>query len=248
MSHEEQSHYASGGPAGQPSGRLLESELEEVTDMASRERAAFSPPQANSIPPGYMADAKGRLVPVDQVKSQHKLEDQLVAKILGYAEDLSAQIARFKGHCFDDVGAFLQLLGERYGATRGGRKGNMMFTSYDGLTRVTVQVADHLSFGPELQVAKELIDGCIAEWSEGARGEIRALVNHAFAVDKQGQVSRDAIFALRRVQIDDARWQRAMDAIADSIRVTGSKTYIRFHRRPDPTAKWQAVSIDLASV
>lgn len=200
-----------------------------------------------AIPAGYMADAKGRLVPVDQVRPVDKLEDQLVDTMMGFADELSAQIARFKGHCFDDVGAFLALLEDKYDAKRGGRKGNMTFTSYDGCSRVTVQVADQLQFGPELQVAKALVDECIAEWSAESRGEIRALVNHAFQVDKQGQVSREAIFALRRIEIADERWQRAMAAISDSVRIVGSKTYMRFHRRPTPTDKWLAVTIDLAS-
>ncbi len=50
-----------------------------------------------------------------------------------------------------------------------------------------------------------------------------------------------------KAAIDDQRWQRAMDAINDSIRVTGSKIYVRFYRRPDPTATWEQVTIDLAA-
>ncbi len=219
-----------------------------LEDLARQPVEAETPAApAPAIPDGYMKDAKGRLVPEHLVKPVDKLQDQLVRKMMGYAAELSAQIARFRGHCFDDVGAFLGLLGEKYGATRGGRKGNMTFTSFDGCMKVQVQVADRLTFGPELQVAKDLIDACIAEWSEGSRAEIRALVDHAFRADKEGQVSREAIFALRRVEIADERWQRAMEAVTDSIRMVGSKTYLRFYRRRSPEAPWEAVSIDLAS-
>lgn len=199
------------------------------------------------IPAGYMRDGKGRLVPDALVKPADKLEDQLVRKLMGYADDLSAQIARFKTHAFDGVGAFVALLAEQYGAGKGGAKGNMTFTSYDGTLKVQVAVADTMSFGPELQVAKTLIDACIMEWSEGSNANIRALVEHAFRVDREGQVSRDAIFALRRVAIEDERWQQAMAAIADSIHVEGSKTYVRFYRRAAPEARWEAVTLDLAS-
>lgn len=195
---------------------------------------------------GFMRDSKGRYVPEELVRPEDKLEDQLVAKVMNYADDLSAQISRFRGHCFDDIGAFLDLLSEKYGAKRGGPKGNMTFTSYDGCLKITVQVADRLGFGPELQVAKGLIDECIAEWAADANAQIRALVNHAFQTDKEGQVSREAIFALRRVAIDDERWKSAMAAITDSIRVLGSKAYIRFYRRKNPSDRWQAVTIDLA--
>lgn len=201
---------------------------------------------APAIPEGYMADAKGRLVPESLVKPADKLQDQLVRKMMGYADELSAQIARFKAHSFEDVGAFLALLAEQYDDKRGGAKGNVTLTSFDGLLKVQVAVADQMTFGPELQVAKNLIDACIAEWAEGANVNIRALVEHAFRVDKEGQVSREAIFALRRVAIEDDRWKQAMAAIADSIRVEGTKSYVRFHRRAKPTDRWDAVTLDIA--
>jgi hypothetical protein len=202
----------------------------------------------NTIPDGYMQDAKGRLVPERLVKQTDRLEDQLVKKCLGYADELSAEIARFKGHTFDDVAAFMDLLAEAYGQAKGGKKGNVTFTSFDGRARVQVAVQDHIDFGPELQVAKQLIDACIEEWSADSRDEIRALVNHAFEVDKPGQVNREALFALRKIDIDDERWRQAQAAITDSIRVTGSKTYVRFYRRPTPEDRWRAVTIDLAAV
>ncbi|WP_255448627.1 DUF3164 family protein, partial [Telmatospirillum sp. J64-1] len=162
------------------------------------------------IPEGYMKDAKGRLVPEHLVTAEDKLEDQMVRKVLGYADELSAQIARFKGHTFEDVGAFLSLIAEKYQSKRGGQKGNMTFTTYDGTMKIQVQVADSITFGPQLQIAKDLIDECIAEWAEGAPDEIRALVEYAFRTDKEGLVNREAIFALRRIDIQDRRWQQAM--------------------------------------
>lgn len=213
-----------------------------MTDESTTQAAAPA-----VVPPGYMMDSKGRLVPEHLVRPLDSLMDQTVRKMIAYAQDLSAQISRFRGHSFDDVTAFMATAAEDYGASLGGQKGNVTLTSYDGTQKVQVQVADRLTFGPELQVAKALIDECIAEWSAGARAEIRALVEHAFRPDKEGQVSRDAVLALRRVEIDDDRWRRAMDAITDSIRVVGSKSYIRFYRRTDPTAKWEPITVDLAA-
>ena len=201
-----------------------------------------------TIPDGYMADSKGRLVPVALVKEVEKLEDQLVRDCMTYADGLSDQIARFKGHTFDDVGAFMDLLSEQYGQTKGGSKGNVTFTTFDGCQKVQVAVQDHIEFGPQLQVAKDLIDECICDWSEGSHDAIRALVNHAFNVDKPGQVNRQALFQLRKFEIDDDRWRQAVQAINDSIRTVGSKTYVRFYRREKPTDRWQAVTIDLAAV
>ena len=196
----------------------------------------------------HIRDAKGGLVPVSLVKPQHLLEDELVRKIMGHAVALSEQVARFKEHTFDDVGAYEALLAQQYDSKLGGAKGNKTLTSHDGLYQVKVQVADNVVFGPELQIAKTLVDECLNEWAEGARDEIRAVVTRAFNTDKEGQINRSEIFMLLRLEIDDQRWKRAMEAIRDAMHVIGSKTYIRCYRRETFDGAWQPVSIDLAKV
>lgn len=194
----------------------------------------------------YMRDGKGALVPVALIKPQHLLEDELVRKVMGYAIALSAQVARFKEHTFDDLGQFEALLAQQYDAKLGGAKGNKTLTSHDGLFKITVQVADNIVFGSELQIAKSLVDECLNEWSQGSRDEIRAIVQRAFNTDKAGQINRSEIFMLLRLDITDERWQRAMQAIRDAMRVEGSKTYVRCHRRTDIDGAWIPVTIDLA--
>jgi hypothetical protein len=194
----------------------------------------------------YMPDAKGALVPLGLIKPQHLLEDEVVRKIMGFAVALSDQVGRFKAHTFDDIGAFEALLAQEYGAAVGGPKGNKTLMTHDALCKVTVQVADNVVFGPELQVAKSLVDECLNEWAEGARAELRAIVTRAFNTDREGQINRAALYMLLRLDIADARWQRAMAAIRDAMRVVGSKTYVRVYRRDRPDAAWEPVAIDLA--
>ena len=116
----------------------------------------------------------------------------------------------------------------------------------DGLYKVEVRVADHIDFGPELQIAKQLVDECLNEWSAESRPEIRSIVTRAFNTDKEGQINRAEVFMLLRLEISDARWQEAMRAIKDAIRVVGSKTYVRCSKRDSHDAAWQAITIDLA--
>jgi len=194
----------------------------------------------------YMPDAKGTLTPVEMIKAQHLLQDEVVRKIIGHAVELSAQIARFKGHTFDDIGGFDALLEQEYGTSVGGPKGNKQLMSFDGLYKVQVQVADLIDFGPELQIAKGLVDECLNEWSAGSRPEIQAIVTRAFNTDKAGQINRAEIFMLLRLEIEDARWKSAMDAIRDALRVVGSKTYVRCYQRAALDAPWMAITLDLA--
>ena len=197
---------------------------------------------------GYTRDAKGHLVP-DELLPEHKaLEDSTVRTIAAYFLDLHRQVHRFIGHCYEDLHAFDDLLSEKYGLKcRGGAKGNRTYMSYDGTLKVVVQIQDRIAFGPGLQVARDLVEACIAEWSDGARAEIRALVRHAFDVDKEGNVNRQKVFALRDLDIDDERWRQAQQAITDAIRVIGSASYIRCSVRASPQSAWVAITINMTA-
>lgn len=194
----------------------------------------------------YMTDAKGAFVPLETIKPAHKLEDEVVRRIMRFADELSAQIGRFRGHTMTDLGELDGLLAQEHGLTKGGPKGNRTYQTFDGLMKVTVQVADYVDFGPQLQIAKRLLDECLTEWSADSRPEIRAVITRAFNTDKEGQVNRSEIFMLLRLDIEDPRWQEAMRAIREAMRVTGSKEYVRFYRRARVTDRWDAVTIDLA--
>ncbi len=194
----------------------------------------------------YMLDAKGGYRPAETIKAADKLQDEVVRKIVSYAVDLSAQVSRFKSHTFEDLGDWEAVLAQEYGTTVGGAKGNKTFMTFDGLQKVEVRVQDTITFGPELQIAKGLVDECLNEWSAESRPEIRTLVTNAFNTDQAGQINRAEIFMLLRLDIQDERWKRAMAAIRDAIRIVGSKTYVRIQTRERFDAEWRSVTIDLA--
>ncbi len=195
----------------------------------------------------YMKDGRGRMVPIALVPAKDQLQDEMVRKIVGYAKDLSDEIARFRGHTMDDIGSFDALLEAEYGGhSRQSVKGNRTYMSHDGCYKVQVQISESVAFGPELQVARDLITGCLSEWASDSRQEIRAIVEHAFQVDKEGEISRGAIYSLTRLDIDDDRWRIAVKAIHDAMRVVGSKSYVRIYERDNPATGWRPVTIDIA--
>ena len=194
----------------------------------------------------YMENAKGALIPKELIKPTAQLEDETVRKIIRFARALSDQIARFRGHGFTDLGELEALLEQEYGLAKGGAKGNKTFMTVDGLQKVTVQVADFIAFGPELQIAKGLIDECLNEWAADSCPEIRAVVTRAFNTDKEGQINRSELFMLMRLDIEDERWKRAVKAIREAMRIIGSRQYIRFYQRKTQQDRWEPITIDLA--
>lgn len=195
----------------------------------------------------YLRDAKGSLVPIEAVKPMDLLMDETVRAIITRAGAVSDQVSAFKRETFASIAALQELIAQLYSATLGGKKGNVTLTTFDGCMKVQLQVADLLEFGPELQAAKLLIDECLSQWSADSGVEIRALVNRVFQVNKEGQINRAELFMLMRVEIEDERWQQAMQAIRDSMRVIGSREYVRFYARPKPDAAWRAITVDIAA-
>lgn len=195
----------------------------------------------------YMKDRKGRLVPVDQVSDYDLAMDTFVKEQVAAAKAKRDELADFKRRAFDECYAWLDLVAEKYGRTRGGAKGNVTFSSFDGSQQITIRVQETLTFGPELQIAKDLIDECVTEWSEGANANLRAIISDAFQVDKEGQLNTGRILSLRRVKIQDERWNKAMEAISESLQVAMSKTYINF-REKDKNGKLVNIPLDIAAI
>lgn len=90
-------------------------------------------------------------------------------------------------------------------------------------------------------------EACITKWSDGADAKLIAIVNRSFKVNKQGQIDINEVLALRDLDIDDEEWQEAMRAVSDSIKVSGSSTYLRFYQREADKA-YKQLSLDISKL
>lgn len=183
------------------------------------------------IPRGYMQDAKGSLIPIDKIKEIDLARDELVKELHRKAKAINALLADFKRQAMDDVEAFIELSAEKYGAHLGGKKGNVTLATFDGELKLIRSITEHIVFDERLQAAKALIDSCLNRWTEGSRSEIKVLISKAFQTDKQGKINTQRVLELRNLDIDDDEWKQAMEAISDSIKITGTKAYMRFLER-----------------
>lgn len=196
----------------------------------------------------YKQDAKGNLVPIAKIKDIDLLRDELVGEIVDEAIELHQILKDFKSNVFGNIASFVQLSGEKYGAKLGGKKGNVTLVSYDGKYKIQRAYAENLVFDERLQAAKALIDECISNWSEGVNDNIRVLVNGAFEVDREGKINTTKVLSLRQYKIDDIEWKRAMDAISESLKVAGTKAYVRIYQRVGDSDQYEPISLDLANV
>ncbi len=202
---------------------------------------------AIKIPEGYRQNANGDLVLIANIKEIDLLRDELVVSIAARSRERSGELAEFKTSIMGEIQEFVAASAERFKAKLGGTKGNLSLMSFDGRFKVVLAQQDNISFDERLQVAKSLIDKCIKKWSEGAEPNLLALVNDAFQADKAGNVSIRRVLGLRSLDINDSHWKKAMDAIAESVQVTGSKSYIRVYERNE-AGEYLPISLSLSEV
>lgn len=202
--------------------------------------------EADKVPEGYRKNASGHLIPKESIKEIDITRDELVTEIIYKASQVVDQVKAFKEQTLDDIQAFVELSGEKYGAKMGGQKGNVTLSGFDGKYRIVRAVSDKLEFDERLQAAKSLIDECLKEWTKDSRSELRAIIDQAFQVDRTGRVNAKRIMALRQLNIQDEKWLAAMEALADSLQVTGSRTYIRIYER-QPNGEYKQLALDVAA-
>ena len=199
-------------------------------------------------PPGYWADAKGKLTHESLIQPIDKERDRLVKELFDCAQELSKTLAEFKKRAFGDIAAFVSLSLEQYKVDVGGKKGNVTLYSFDGKYKITRAIQDSMKFDERILAAKELIYQCVTEWTNGARPEAKAIIDHAFKTDNDGNLSVSRILSLRKLDIKDERWVSAMDAIGESLQVVSSKSYVRVYERVGETDMYSQVPLDLAAV
>lgn len=195
----------------------------------------------------YLEDHRGNMVLVSNIKPVDLLRDDLVKRLVARAETVHGVIQKFKTEAMSEIEAFVEQSSAEYGVSYGGRKGNIQLMSFDGKYMVKKSINEYIVFDERLQVAKRLIDDCISSWTKESSDKIKALINHAFEVDKQGKINTGRILSLSRLNIDDDKWKDAMQAIYDSVQVTGSKEYVRVYRRKND-GSYDQIPLDISSV
>jgi arginine deiminase len=196
----------------------------------------------------FKTDALGNQIRIENIKPIDLARDALVIELVNQARVVSNQIAGYKIHAFADIEALVELSAEQYGVKMGGKKGNITMLSFDGKYKVQRAMNEHLTFDERLQAAKVLIDECLNDWTADANVNVQTIINKAFEVDKEGNINTGRVLTLRRLDIQDERWLRAMAAISDSIQSVGSKAYIRIYEREADTDKYVPISLDIATV
>ncbi len=188
----------------------------------------------------------GDAVPVRYVPKIEKLRDQAVEKLIKKAKKINEQLAKFRVEAFAEIEKYLQQTQKLYDVNERTAVGNKQLSNFSNNRKVEIQVAKFITLDDRLSLAKSLIDKCLTKWSEGANEKLKIVVMDAFRVDKRRQLDKEKILGLRKLDIKDADWKKAMGIIADSITVVSKKEYIRFSQKNEK-GEYKTIPLDIAN-
>ncbi len=193
-----------------------------------------------------MTDARGNKVPTRYVSKVDKARDRLVRKHFTQALKINKALKGFKAAVMNDTEAFVETLKTEHNIQRGGKKGNLTFTSFDGSLRIEVAQHDSVAFNEKLQLAQELLNQWIRAKANGIDADLQTLITDAFYAVR-GTIRTSRILGLLRLEIKDENWQQAMKLIRESIQIASSKEYLRFYEKgPDGTFNYLPLDVSNA--
>lgn len=193
----------------------------------------------------HIRDEGGRWVPAEYAHPSVLLQDDFVCQAASAALALHQSLARFKALTMGEGIALVELIGEQYGIKVGGDVGNVTFYSFDRQYQLRFARADRITFGPEIQAARELLERWVAE--EDGSPALKLLINRAFGFDQEGKIRAAEVFRLATYDLPGATWAQAIKAIRDSVQIIGKAEYMRVYRRV-ARGKYELIPLDLASV
>ena len=196
---------------------------------------------------GNWVDPRGNKYPVQNIKPLDREKERTLERIVTDARALQQLMADYKRRIIEELQEYKRRAGEQYDASFS-QKGNITLTGFSGDMQVEHMVKDRIVFNEKLQLAKELIDQCFHEWTEGANANLKAIVDHAFNVDKSGKVNREAIIRLRQINIEHPTWKKAMELTVEAEVVETTREYINIRVRENPDAKFESVNLNFSTL
>ena len=196
---------------------------------------------------GNWIDPRGQVVPQAYVKPLDRKRDHEVEMIVKESLALEKRMKILKEKFINRIIKYREAIEKETGIKLEG-KGNMCLTSFSGDKQVEFSMNDIIVFDEKLQIARQLINECIGEWSVDSNKNLKVIVNQAFELDKKGKVNAQAILKLRQLNIRNAKWKNAMELIGEALSITGTRQYLNIRTRENSSAKFRTVNLNFSSM
>lgn len=198
---------------------------------------------------GNWLDSKGRPVPEEYIRPEDKKKDKLVESILKRVTKLSAKLETEKAEIVASIEKYLKELAKD-NKVREGWKGNILLYNFSQNLCIERRIDESISFDERLQMVKTTIDKWIGQKLKDTDPTLSKVIAQAFSVDKQGRINTAMLLKLKRIDIQDAEWKKAMQLLDDSIFVKSSKMALRFRMKgtETPDNGWTEISLNFNDI
>lgn len=198
---------------------------------------------------GRVEDQNGNLIRLDTIKEQDIVRDTLVRQLARDCAVVADEIHSLKAKLDERIASHIEQLASLYGVKIGGKKGNVVLTSFDKRLKITRSKQDRQTTNEHILVAVELINECVKSWSKGANRNLQAFVAKYLRTDGKGNYNVTDLQRLAKVELatPDEKWDSAMAALTAAIEHDYTATYYRaFYRTP--SGHYVQIPLDIAKI
>ncbi len=196
---------------------------------------------------GNWLNSQGNPVAASYVTPRDKKRDAMVERLVKKALACQQKIAALRREVDEEFEAYMNYVATKHNM-QPNPGGNQQFTNFSGNKRVSVKRQGYIDFNEDINLAKQVIDGCLEKWSEGGNNNLKVVVFDAFKVDKKNQLDKQRILDLRNYNVKDKDWDKAMKLIDSAIYIASRKDYAGFQIREGKNQPWRTVPLDIAKV
>lgn len=196
-----------------------------------------------------LRDHNGFEIPVTSIPKIEMNKDKVAKKLADKFKEMSLKLQHLKDVAFDEADKIYEAQLRAYeidGRDVDKLKGNFTFYSYDKVFKIEVNIGQRLEFDDKINLAKAEIDEYLKDITEGQNSDIITIVNHAFTTVR-GKLDHKKILQLFSYKIKNARWEKAMVILKDSITTNHSKRYIKVSER-DSNGEYQVINVQFSSL
>lgn len=193
----------------------------------------------------------GQEYPIGILDKQIVRSDALVKKGIAMAEKLSEIVEGYNQQITKLVMEYLDATADSYGAAW---QGNAILKSFDGTMQIEVDIKQQKSYDERLAIAGEKIRNWLDSKLEKVADpqtrkvfeQVSQIAKTALRIDHKGNVDQAKLIQLRKFEFSsEPEWVEAMELIAASERITGTKRYIRFSKANEK-GKLEAIPVDFS--
>lgn len=201
----------------------------------------------SSVPEGFIINAKGDHIRIENVPELALLKDQLIKMFVNQAQEISETISSFKSLAFSELDTLCDIAAEEHGEKLGGKKGNIKITSYDGKFQIVKTLRDVHTLEEQMPLIKQLIGEVTAEWKGAASEDLKNVIDKVLKVKDEGVINMQNVRDLLGMNVKHPKWKQAMQLILDSLKVIDQRSYVNVYERGDD-GRYNLIPLSIAGV